>query len=121
MLEAVLVLAPANLQRKEEAVAAAARIEGRSVVVLRQAGEGGQLYGSVNPRDIAAAFVEEGVSFQRQQVRLASPIKELGVHQVRIARESRSRTLSDIHPGSSPHAASALSARRNQASATSSL
>ena len=78
-------LETANLQRKEEAVAAAARIEGRSVVVLRQAGEGGQLYGSVNPRDIAAAFVEEGVSFQRQQVRLASPIKELGVHQVRIA------------------------------------
>jgi large subunit ribosomal protein L9 len=78
-------LEAANLKRKEEAVAAAARIEGRSVVVLRQAGEGGQLYGSVNPRDIAAAFAEEGVSFQRQQVRLASPIKDLGVHRVRVA------------------------------------
>ncbi|MCC2664472.1 MAG: ribosomal protein, partial [Geminicoccaceae bacterium] len=78
-------LETANLQRREEAVAAAARIEGRSVVVLRQAGEGGQLYGSVNPRDIAAAFAEDGVAMQRQQVRLASPIKELGVHQVRIA------------------------------------
>jgi large subunit ribosomal protein L9 len=74
-----------NLQRKEEATAAAAKIEGRSVVVIRQAGEGGQLYGSVNARDIAAAFAEQGVTFGRQQVRLPSPLKTLGIHQVRVA------------------------------------
>jgi large subunit ribosomal protein L9 len=74
-----------NLKRKEEASAAAGRVEGRSVVVLRQAGEGGQLYGSVNARDIAVAFTEDGVSVERQQVRLTSPIKTLGVHEVRIA------------------------------------
>ena len=61
------------------------RVEGRSVVVLRQAGEGGQLYGSVNARDIAVAFTEGGVSVEREQVRLTSPIKTLGVHEVRIA------------------------------------
>jgi large subunit ribosomal protein L9 len=54
-------------------------------VILRQAGEGGQLYGSVNARDIAAAFTADGVSVDRQQVRLASPIKTLGLHRVRIA------------------------------------
>jgi large subunit ribosomal protein L9 len=78
-------LETANLQRKEEATAAAGKIDGRSVVILRQAGEGGQLYGSVNARDVAVAFTADGVSVDRQQVRLASPIKTLGVHQVRIA------------------------------------
>jgi large subunit ribosomal protein L9 len=74
-----------NLKRREEAQAAAARIEGRSVTLLRQAAEGGQLYGSVNARDIAEAFAENGVTFDRRQVRLDAPLKALGIHQVRIA------------------------------------
>ena len=74
-----------NLKRKEEATAAAGKVDGQSVVILRQAGEGGQLYGSVNTRDIAVAFGEAGISFDRQQVRLASPLKTLGVHAVRVA------------------------------------
>ena len=74
-----------NLQRREEAQSAAARIEGRSVTILRQAGEGGQLYGSVNARDIAEAFVEDGITFDRRQVRLDAPLKALGIHQVRVA------------------------------------
>jgi large subunit ribosomal protein L9 len=78
-------LEAANLERKEEATAAAGKIDGRGVVVLRQAGEGGQLYGSVNTRDVAQAFVEAGITFDRRQVRLASPLKELGVHKVRVA------------------------------------
>jgi large subunit ribosomal protein L9 len=78
-------LETANLERKSEATAAAGKIDGRSVVILRQAGEGAQLYGSVNARDIAVAFTADGVSVDRQQVRLASPIKTLGIHQVRIA------------------------------------
>jgi large subunit ribosomal protein L9 len=74
-----------NLKRREEAQSAAARIEGRSVTILRQAGEGGQLYGSVNARDIAEAFAEDGVTFDRRQVRLDAPLKALGIHQVRVA------------------------------------
>jgi large subunit ribosomal protein L9 len=74
-----------NLQRREEAQAAAARIEGRSVTILRQAGEGGQLYGSVNARDIAEAFAEDRITFDRRQVRLDAPLKALGIHQVRVA------------------------------------
>jgi len=78
-------LEASNLKRKEEASAAAGRIDGASVVILRQAGEGGQLYGSVNARDVAVAFGETGINFDRQQVRLMSPIKTLGLHQVRVA------------------------------------
>jgi large subunit ribosomal protein L9 len=74
-----------NLQHKADATATAATIDGRSVVILRQAGETGQLYGSVNSRDIAEAFTAEGVTIERRQVRLESPLKTLGIHDVRVA------------------------------------
>jgi large subunit ribosomal protein L9 len=77
-------LEAADLQRKEEATKLAARIDGRSVVIVRQAGEGGQLYGSVNARDIAAAFTEDGVTLERRQVQLPAALKALGIHQVRV-------------------------------------
>ena len=77
-------LEAANLERKGEAERLAERIDGRSVVILRQAGEGGQLYGSVNPRDITVAFTAEGLTIERQQVQLPAALKTLGVHQVRI-------------------------------------
>jgi large subunit ribosomal protein L9 len=73
-----------NLKRRQEAEAAAGGIEGRSVVVLRQAGESGQLYGSVSPRDVAAALAEDGVHVDRKQVLMDQPIKTLGLHIVRI-------------------------------------
>ena len=78
-------LEAANLQRKEDATAAAAKVEGRRVTVLRQAGETGQLYGSVNTRDIADAFTADGVTIDKRQVRLDSPLKSLGIHAVRVA------------------------------------
>jgi large subunit ribosomal protein L9 len=74
-----------NLQRKQDATAAATMVDGQRVVILRQAGETGQLYGSVNSRDIAEAFTEDGVTIGRNQVRLDSPIKVLGIHDIRIA------------------------------------
>jgi large subunit ribosomal protein L9 len=74
-----------NLQRKQDAAGAATMIDGQRVVILRQAGETGQLYGSVNSRDIAEAFTEDGVTIGRDQVRLDSPIKVLGIHDIRIA------------------------------------
>ena len=77
-------LEAANLQRRDEAQKMAGRIDGRSVVIVRSAGEGGQLYGSVNARDIAAAFTAEGVTIERQQVQLPAALKTLGIHQVRI-------------------------------------
>jgi large subunit ribosomal protein L9 len=78
-------LEAANLKRKEDATAAASKVNGRSVTILRQAGETGQLYGSVNARDIADAFTADGVTIDRRQVRLDSPLKSLGIHAVRVA------------------------------------
>lgn len=74
-----------NLQRKQDATGAATMIDGQRVVILRQAGETGHLYGSVNSRDIAEAFTEDGVTIGRNQVRLESPLKILGIHDIRIA------------------------------------
>ena len=62
----------------------AGQIEGKSFVVVRQAGESGQLYGSVSTRDIADAASKAGTR-QRNQVLLDSPIKAIGLHPVRIA------------------------------------
>jgi len=74
-----------NLKRKEEAEEAASRMAGVSLVLVRQASEGGQLYGSVSARDIGDALKEEGYSVGRSQVQLHTPIKVLGTTEVRIA------------------------------------
>ena len=73
-----------NLHRKSEATEIGGKIEGLSVVVVRQAGESGQLYGSVSARDIAEAVSEAGFTIEKHQVVLERPIKTLGLHSVRI-------------------------------------
>jgi large subunit ribosomal protein L9 len=73
-----------NLLRKQEAEAVAAKLGGLTVVVLRQAGDTGQLYGSVSTRDIADAVIAGGFTIERAQVLLDRPIKNLGVHHVRL-------------------------------------
>jgi large subunit ribosomal protein L9 len=74
-----------NLHRKSEATEIAGKVEGLSVVVVRQAGESGQLYGSVSARDIADAVTDAGFTIEKGQVVLERPIKSLGLHSVRIA------------------------------------
>jgi len=74
-----------NLKRREEAERIAERMDGLSVVLIRQAGEGGNLYGSVTPRDIADACGNAGLTVDRQQVLLEQPIKFTGLHTVRVA------------------------------------
>ena len=73
-----------NLARRQEAEAVAGKVEGLSVVIIRQAGDSGQLYGSVSSRDIAEAVTEAGATIQRGQVVLDRPLKTLGVHPVRV-------------------------------------
>jgi large subunit ribosomal protein L9 len=73
-----------NLQRRAEATEIGAKLEGLTVVLVRQAGESGQLYGSVSARDIADAVTEAGFTVERRQVQLDRPIKNLGLHPVRI-------------------------------------
>lgn len=74
-----------NLKRKEEAEAVAQKMEGLTVTLIRQAGGTNQLYGSVTGRDIAESIREAGYTLNARQVLLERAIKELGVHEVRVA------------------------------------
>lgn len=74
-----------NLERRKEAEAVGAKLDGMSFTVIRQASETGLLYGSVSTRDIAETAAASGVSFDRTQVRLDKPLKMLGITPVRIA------------------------------------
>jgi large subunit ribosomal protein L9 len=74
-----------NLERKGEAADVGSKLEGLQVVLIRQAGESGQLYGSVAARDIADAVTAGGFTIGRQQVILDRPIKTLGLHRIRVA------------------------------------
>ena len=73
-----------NIKRREEAERLAERVGGLTVVILRQAGESGSLYGSVSPRDIADACGTGGLTVNRGQVVLDAPIKTLGLSKVRV-------------------------------------
>ena len=68
-----------NLKRRDEAQAVAKKMDGVKVVIVRQAGEGGQLYGSVSARDIAEAITAQGFHIERTQVLLNAPVKTLGI------------------------------------------
>ena len=73
-----------NIRKREEAERLSERMHGLSVVLIRQAGDSGSLYGSVTPRDIAAAATEAGLTVARQQVVLEEPIKSLGLVEARV-------------------------------------
>lgn len=73
-----------NLTRRGEAQAVAEKLEGLRITLIRQAGESGQLYGSVNTRDLADAITAAGFTVNRQQVRLDTVIKTLGLHAVSV-------------------------------------
>ena len=73
-----------NLQRKSEAGDVSTKLEGLTVVLIRQAGESGQLYGSVMARDISDAVTAAGFTVERSQLVLDRPIKTLGMHRVRV-------------------------------------
>ncbi len=73
-----------NLELKSEAERIGETIDGKTLVLLRQAGETGQLYGSVSTRDVAEALTKDGTSVARNQVVLNAPIKTIGLHRVPI-------------------------------------
>ena len=73
-----------NEKAKEVASASGANLDGKTYVMIRQAGETGQLYGSVSGRDVADAIVAEGGKVDRSQVVLDKPIKMLGVHEIKL-------------------------------------
>lgn len=73
-----------NLETKKEAEALGEKLDGQQFVVIRQASDGGNLYGSVTPRDAADVATAGGFSVDRKQVVIPTPIKELGLHLVDI-------------------------------------
>lgn len=73
-----------NLELKSEAEKVAQKLDGQSFTVLRQAAEGGQLYGSVSTRDIAMLASDRGFAVSRNQIALNTPIKTIGLHKVPV-------------------------------------
>src|ERR1700722_13324234 len=74
-----------NLQQRGEAEKIAERLNGQSFTVLRQAAEGGQLYGSVTPRDLVGLIVDKGFTIERSQIVLNMPIKMIGIYKVPVS------------------------------------
>lgn len=74
-----------NLEAKGEASKVAEKIKDKNIIVIRQASEAGQLFGSVTVRDIVMAFEADGVHLDRPQVQLDAPIKTIGKHTVIVA------------------------------------
>lgn len=74
-----------NLAHKSEADAVATKLENQNFTAIRTAGDTGQLYGSVSTRDIAEIVTAGGFSINRNQVVLDKPIKNLGLHDVKVA------------------------------------
>lgn len=73
-----------NLTLKKEAEAVASKMDGLSVVIIRQAGENGLLYGSIRSKDIAEALDAAGYKIARTQVALVEPLKTLGIQSVKV-------------------------------------
>ena len=73
-----------NLETRKEAEDLGDRLDGQQFIVIRQASDGGNLYGSVTPRDAADAATEAGFSVDRKQIVIERPIKELGLHSVSV-------------------------------------
>ena len=91
-----------NLELKSEAGGVAEKLQGKSFVIIRQAGDSGQLYGSVTTRDISAAVTEGGFSIERRQVMLDRPIKTLGLHDVRVGLHAEVEPHVTINVARSP-------------------
>ena len=77
-----------NLKRKQEAEEVGKRIDNAKVVLIRQAGESGQLYGSVSTRDIAQELSDNDIKVERSQIELTKPIKSLGLFDVTVRLHS---------------------------------
>ncbi len=73
-----------NLKAKEQAGKSGEKLDGTAYILIRQAGESGQLYGSVSGRDVADVINAEGGKVERSMVVLDKPIKTLGMHEVKV-------------------------------------
>ena len=94
-----------NLELKSEAASGRRELDGQSFTMIRQAGESGQLYGSVSTRDIAEAITAGGFSVDRNQSRCATPIKGIGLHEVPVELHPEVQAKVTINVARSPEEA----------------
>lgn len=94
-----------NAERRTSAQDVAQHLDGKAFVLIRQAGESGQLYGSVNSRDIVDAIGAESIQVTRGQVVLDSPIKAIGVHKIRIRLHAEVDSVVDVNVARTPEEA----------------
>jgi large subunit ribosomal protein L9 len=94
-----------NLETRKEAEQAAGKVDGTSHVVIRSASDGGALYGSVTGRDIAEAATASGISIDRKQIVLETPIKTLGLHKVAVVLHPEVSVTITVNVARSPEEA----------------
>ena len=94
-----------NLETRKEAEALGEKLDGQQFVVIRQASDGGSLYGSVTPRDAADAATADGFSIDRKQVLIAKPIKDLGLHDVHVTLHPEVEVIIKLNVARSPEEA----------------
>ena len=94
-----------NASRRGEAETAAKGVDGKTVKLIRQASNTGQLYGSVSARDIAEALEGAGATVAKSQVVLDRPIKTIGLHEVKIALHPEVQVLVKVNVARSPEEA----------------
>ena len=94
-----------NAERRSEAEKSAKSVEGKSVKLIRQASNVGHLYGSVSARDIAEALESVGAHVAKSQVVLDRPIKDIGVHEVKIALHPEVAVTVKVNVARSPEEA----------------
>ncbi len=94
-----------NAKRRETAQADAKDIDGKAIILIRQASNSGQLYGSVSARDIVEALEANGAKLGRSQVVLVRPIKALGLHEVRVALHPEVSVTVSVNVARSPEEA----------------
>ena len=94
-----------NLETRKEAEALGDKLDGQQFVVIRSASDGGNLYGSVTPRDVANVATENGFTVERKQVIIPMPIKELGLHKVDVTLHPEVAVQVELNVARSPEEA----------------
>lgn len=107
------VIEKRNAEARDAASSAGTKLDGETFVLIRQSGATGQLYGSVNARDIVEIAGEAGHKIKREQVRLNAPIKTLGLHEVGIRLHAEVRVEITINVARSTDEAERQAAGEN--------
>ena len=94
-----------NAKRRETALTDSKGIDGKAIVLIRQASNTGQLYGSVSARDLVEALEAEGAKLGKSQIILSKPIKALGLHEVRVALHPEVSVTVSVNVARSPEEA----------------